>query len=79
VGASLVVEADPVADHAASVLQALEAVSMYALLFERTDRTLDHAVLLRVVRCDVLLAQTLALDQSNKATARKHQPAIAAQ
>ncbi len=54
-GPSLVAEADPVADHAAGVLQTLEAVAMYTLLFESADHTFDHPVLLGVVRADELL------------------------
>ena len=48
-GATLVVKADPVADHATGVLLALKAVTMHALLFEGPDHSFDHPVLLRVV------------------------------
>ena len=41
-----VVEAYPVADGTACVLQGLKAMTMRALLLERTDDPLDHAVLL---------------------------------
>jgi hypothetical protein len=34
-----------------------------ALLLDRPDDALDHAVLLRAVRCDELLLQALAADQ----------------
>ena len=54
---SVVVEADPVGDGAGRVLNAVEALAMDALLFERPDHALDHAVLLRAVRRDELLTQ----------------------
>ena len=76
---SLVVEADPVADHTAGVLQALEAVSMHALPFERTDYTFDHPVLLRVMRRDEVLAPTVTLRQRGEASAGKHQSVVTAQ
>ncbi|AJX32874.1 Uncharacterised protein [Burkholderia oklahomensis] len=51
----MVVKLDPVGNGAAGMLQRLEAVSVYALLFERADDALDHSVLLRAVRRDELL------------------------
>ena len=42
------VEADPVADGACCVLDAVEALAMDALFLERSDHALDHAVLLWV-------------------------------
>ncbi len=78
-GATLVVKADPVADDTAGMLHTLKAVSMYTLLLERSDYPLDHAVLLGVMRRDVLLAQPVASDQRSKAAACEHQAVIAAQ
>lgn len=49
VGALVIVELDPIRDYAAGVLDVLEAMAMGALLLERTDNALDHAVLLRTV------------------------------
>lgn len=46
VRAPVVVELDPVADHAAGVLLAFEAVPMCALLLQGADDPLDHPVLL---------------------------------
>jgi hypothetical protein len=43
--AAVVVEADPVADDARRVLDAFEAVPVSALLFQRPDHALDHAVI----------------------------------
>ena len=45
----VVVELDPVADHAAGVLQGFEAVAVDALLLQRPDHPLHQAVLLRGV------------------------------
>lgn len=58
----MVVQADPVCDHAAGVLQGFEPVAMHALVFERSDHALDHAVLLRAVGNDELLLQAMAPD-----------------
>ena len=52
----MVVEAYPVADDTAGMLQRLEAVPVGTLLFKRSDDSLDHTVLLRAVRRDELLA-----------------------
>ena len=56
-----VVEPDPVADDPRGVLLRLEAMTMGALFFERTDYPLDHPVLLRAVRRDELLTQAGSL------------------
>jgi len=40
----VVVETDPVADHATGMLQGLETVAVHTLVLERTDDTFDHAV-----------------------------------
>ena len=44
---SVVVEVDPVGDRSAGVLLALESLPMHALLFERSNQALNHAILLR--------------------------------
>ena len=46
---AVVVEADPVADDAAGVLQRLEAVPVCALLLQGSNDAFHHAVLLRRV------------------------------
>lgn len=61
--ATVVVEADPVADGACRMLNAVEALAMDALLLQRPDNALDHAVLLRAVRRDELLLQAVATDE----------------
>lgn len=66
--ASVVVEADPVADGPCRVLDAVKALAVNALLLPlRPDDTLDHAVLLRAVRRDEFLFQAVASDQSGTA------------
>lgn len=68
----MVVKADPVCNHVAGVLQGLEAVAVYALVLERSDHALDHAVSLRAVRGDELLLQAVAFDQCRIAAAGEH-------
>ena len=53
--AAVIVKTDPVADDARGVLDALEAVTVGALFFERADDPLDHAILLGTMRGDELL------------------------
>lgn len=62
--ATCVVKLDPVSDGAGGVLDAFEAVAMNALLCQRSDHALDHAVLLRAMRGNELLLQAVATDQS---------------
>lgn len=54
------VEVDPVADHAAGVLPAFEAMAERAPLLKRPDDPLDHAVLQRAMRGNELLPQSVA-------------------
>jgi len=42
------------------VLQGLEAMAMHALILQRADHTFDHTVLLRRMRRDELLTQSIA-------------------
>lgn len=69
----MVVEADPVTDGAGCMLDAVEALAMDALLFQRPDDTLDHAVLLRAVWRDELLLQAVAPDEGGVAAAGEDQ------
>jgi hypothetical protein len=59
----VVIETDPVTDDTTGVLQGLESMTMNALVLESSDGPLDHAVLLRGVRGDELLLQSVAFDQ----------------
>ena len=77
--ASVIVKTYPVAYNAAGVLDILEAMPMRALFFERTDDTLNHAVLLRAVRRDELLAQPVASRQRGVAARREDQSVVRSQ
>lgn len=75
----MVVELAPVADHAAGVLLAFEAMAVGALLLQRADETLHHPVLLRAVRGDELLAHTVAAHPPDAVAADEHQAVVRAQ
>ena len=74
-----VIELDPVADGAGRVLDALEAVAVNALLLQRPDHTLDHAVLLGAMRGDELLSQAVASHQGRVVAAGEDQAIVGAQ
>ncbi len=67
--AAVVVDADPVTDDTGCVLDALEAMPVSALLFQRPDHAPDHAILLRAVWGDELLLQAIAADQCRELAA----------
>lgn len=73
-----VVECDPVANGAARMGEALEALPMHALLLQRPDKALHHAVLLRTVRGDELLTQAVAADHLRVIPAGEDEPVVAA-
>ena len=75
----MVIEADPIPNHATGVLQGLEPVAMNALILEGSDDPLDHAVLLGAVRRDELLAQAVAFDQGRVASAGEDQAVVRSQ
>lgn len=77
--ATAVVEVDPVANHTTGVLQGLKSVTVDALLFQRPDDALDHAVLLRTVRRDEFLLQPIAANQAREVAAREDQSVIRSQ
>ncbi len=72
----MVIEANPIRDHMAGVLQGLEPVAMIALIFEGSDDPLDHAVLFAAVGRDELLTQTIVFDESSVASAGEHETVI---
>jgi len=76
--ASVIVKADPVADDTSGMLDAFETVTVGALFFERANDPLDHAVLLRTMRGDEFLFQTIAADQSREVSACKNQAVVRA-
>jgi len=77
-GPLVVVEVDPVADHAVGVLQGFKAVPMNALLLQCPDHPLYKAVLLRRVERDELLVQSIAFDQRRVAAAGEDQAVVRA-
>lgn len=76
---AVVVEADPVSGDPRRMLDALEAVAVNALLLERPDDALDHAVLLGTVRRDELLFQAVASDQRREVAAGEDQTVVGPQ
>lgn len=72
--APVVLELDPVGDHPTGMRQALEPMPMHALLLQHPDQPLHRAVLLRAMRRDELLAQTVATHQSRIGPAGKAKP-----
>lgn len=72
----MVVDLNPVGDRTASLLHGLEALAMCALLFAGANHTLSHAVMLRAVRRDELLAQTAATYQGRVSAAGKDGPIV---
>lgn len=69
----MVVKANPVTYDLAGMPQALESMSIHALLLERSNHSFDHAILLRAVRGNELLAQALAPRQGRVMTTGEHQ------
>jgi len=76
---AVVVELDPVAQHAHRILQAFEAMAVRALLFHGADQSFHHAVLLRAMRRDELLVETIAAHQAGVAFAGEHQAVVRSQ
>lgn len=76
---AVVIKMDPITDHPAGMLQCFKPLPMDALLFQRPDHSLDHAVLLRAMRRDELLFKPIASDQGCKAFAGKDQAIVRAQ
>lgn len=69
-------KAYPVPYDAAGVVDGLEAMPMCALFFQRADHAFDHAVLLRAMRRDEILAQPVASHQRGIAARRADQPVV---
>ena len=67
---ALVVKPNPVTDDSIGMLQGLKPLTMNTLLFQGSDYTLDHPVLLGTVRRDELLFQTVASDQGCEASVK---------
>ena len=69
----MVVEEDPVANHATGLLQRFKAMAVHALLLERADGTLHQTVLLGAVWRDEFLLQPVAFHQRRVAATGEHQ------
>ncbi|SOC20624.1 hypothetical protein SAMN05877809_1138 [Rhodobacter sp. JA431] len=74
--ATVVVETDPVADDTVGVLDAIEAVAVTALLLDRPDDALQHAVLLRAMRGDELVLHAIAAHQRREVATGKNQAIV---
>lgn len=77
--APVVVEADPVADGAGRMLNAVETLAMDALFFDRSDHAFYHTVLLGAVGRDELLLQAVAADQGGLAVRGEDQSIVGTQ
>ena len=75
-GPTGVVEADPFSDDTRGVLLGFEAMTMDALLFQRPDDALDHAVLLWAMRRDELLPETITAHEARVGPRGKNEPII---
>ncbi len=76
---AVAIEADPVANNTAGMLQCFEAMPMSALLLQGPDDAFDHAILLRALRRDELLLQSVTPHQSDVTATGEHQAVIRAQ
>ena len=76
---ALVVKPNPVTDDSIGMLQGLKPLTMNTLLFQSSDHTLDHPVLVGTVGRDELLLQAVASDQGCEASAGKDQAIVGSQ
>lgn len=74
--ASVVVELDPIAQYTHGVLLALNAMTVYALLFEGADDPFNHPVLLRAMRGDERLLQAIAANPPRVIAAGEDQAVV---
>jgi hypothetical protein len=77
--ASVVVEANQIANNATGVLQGPESVTVSALVLEGSDNPLDHLPLFRATGRDELLLQPIDFHQGRVASAGKVQPVVRSQ
>ena len=75
----MVVKPNPATDDSIGMLQGLKPLTMNTLLFQGSDYTLDHPVLLRTVGRDELLFQAVASDQGSEASAGEDQAIVGSQ
>ena len=74
-----VAEADPVSDGTRGVLLGIEAITMHALIFQRSDNKFDHTVLLWGVRRDKPQSKTVAAHHAPVRLRVEEQPVIQSQ
>jgi hypothetical protein len=72
----LVVVTDPGGDGTFGFLEVSEVVEPGALLFETAKEPLDHAILLRCIRCDELLVELVVPAGPTEAAALEDKPII---
>lgn len=72
----MIVELDPVGQHAAGMLEGFEAMPVNALLFDRANHALDQTILLRTVGCDEFLLEPIPAHQRRIAATRKDEPIV---
>ena len=58
------------------MLQSFEALPMHTLLLQGSDLPFHHAILLRTVERDELLAQVIASDEGRVFARREDQPVV---
>ena len=75
-GPTVVVEADPFSDDTRGVLLSFKAMTMHALLFQRSDNALYHAVLLWAVRRDELLSKPITAHEAHISPRGEDQPVV---
>jgi hypothetical protein len=73
-----VVPLDPLGNGSASLGEAAKVMQPDALLFKTTKEALDEAILLRRVRCNEFLAQTVIAASGAKAPALEDESVVAA-
>jgi len=76
-GAFLVVPADPVPDLSPGVVEILKQMLPHALLLQAPEEALDHAVLLRGVGGDELLAETVVPESRPEPATLEYQSVVA--
>ena len=72
----VIVKGNPVTQNSAGMLDRFKAVTMHALFLDGSDQSFDHAVLLRAMRGNELLLQSVALYECSVTAGCEDQPII---
>ena len=75
-GPTGVVETAPLCDDTRGVLLGFNAMTMNALFFQGPNDALDHAVMLRAVRRDELLPETITAHEARVGPRGKNEPIV---